>query len=191
MSLKSNLVTRKLVLVGVMAALMSVAAFVRIPIPPVAISLQSLVVLLSGLVLGPWLGAASQIVYILLGLMGLPVFTAGGGLSYLFKPSFGYLLGFIPAAWLIGRSFHPQQKAEKKKLLGVAILAHLVIYAIGLPYLYISLRFFAGTPVPFLTLLKTGFLIFLPGDILKSIFFVAVGQRLAGHHTLASFRESC
>jgi biotin transport system substrate-specific component len=52
--------------------------------------------------LGSKLGALSQLIYVVLGLIGIPVFTKGGGLSYIFEPSFGYLIGFILAACIIG-----------------------------------------------------------------------------------------
>lgn len=182
---------QKMVLVGIFTALMCIGAFLRVPLPPVAVSLQSLVVLLSGLVLGPKLGPVVQVVYIALGLVGVPVFTEGGGIAYIFKPSFGYLLGFIPAAWIIGKTLPGAGGQGLGRFLTAAIGAHLVIYALGLPYLYVALNFFGGTAVPFTALAKTGFLIFLPGDIIKSIFFVAVARRIAGNHTLTSFRESC
>ena len=53
--------------------------------------------------LGSRLGALSQLVYVVLGLIGIPVFTAGGGISYIFKPTFGYLLGYIIGAYVIGK----------------------------------------------------------------------------------------
>ncbi len=182
---------RILMVVGLMTALMCVSAFVRIPVPPVAITLQSVVVLLSGLVLGPQLGPLAQGIYLALGLIGLPVFSQGGGLGYIFQPSFGYLLGFVPAAWFIGHGVHGLKTASTKRLLILAIGAHLLIYAIGLPYLYLALRYFMGTPVEFLPLVYSGCLLFLPGDFLKSAFFVVIAKRLTNNHTLTTFRESC
>lgn len=67
------------------------------------LTLQVPMVWLSGLALGPWYGLASQAVMLLVGLAGLPIFLEGGGPAYVLKPTFGYLLGFLPAAWIAGR----------------------------------------------------------------------------------------
>ncbi|NLY56574.1 MAG: biotin transporter BioY [Firmicutes bacterium] len=186
-----NWSSRTVVLVAMFTALMSVAAFIQIPLPPVAISLQTLVALLAGLVLGPRLGPLSILVYLAIGLVGVPVFTAGGGISYVLKPSFGYLVGFIPAAWLVGYFTKQSKELVMGKLLLLAACAHLVIYAIGVPYLYLALKYFSGTPVSLAFILKSGFLIFLPGDLLKSLFFMVVAPRINRLHTIGAFREFC
>lgn len=77
------------------------------------------------------------------------------------------------------------------KLLLLAACAHLVIYAIGVPYLYLALKYFSGTPVSLAFILKSGFLIFLPGDLLKSLFFMVVAPRINRLHTIGAFREFC
>ena len=92
MTLRSR--TRNIVLVSLTVALTAAGAWVRIPLGPVPVSLQTLFVLLSGAVLGSGLGAMSMCVYLALGLIGLPVFTAGGGPGYVLSPTFGFLLSF-------------------------------------------------------------------------------------------------
>jgi biotin transport system substrate-specific component len=80
----------------------ALSAYVRIPVPgsPVPITLQTFFVLLAGAVLGRKLGAASQIGYVILGAVGLPIFQgAGYGIAYLFGPTGGYLMGFAAAAY--------------------------------------------------------------------------------------------
>ncbi|HOO47090.1 MAG TPA: biotin transporter BioY, partial [Deltaproteobacteria bacterium] len=84
---------RLLSLIPICSALTAAGAFIKIPIAPVPITLQNFFVILSGIILGPKAGALSQIVYIIIGLIGLPVFSGGGGPSYIFKPTFGYILG--------------------------------------------------------------------------------------------------
>ena len=79
--------TYKMILVSIFAALTAVGAFIKIPLPPVPFTLQVFFVILSGLLLGSRMGLASQIVYIALGLVGVPVFTEGGGLQYIFHPT--------------------------------------------------------------------------------------------------------
>ena len=81
----------------------AVGAFISIPIPPVPITLQTLFTYLAGALLGGRLGALSQFVYLLLGVMGLPVFALGkAGFGVLFGPTGGYIIGFIGSAYVIG-----------------------------------------------------------------------------------------
>ena len=95
--------TRKLVYTALFAALTAAGAFLRIPMGFSSVTLQYLFTAMAGLLLGRRWGAVSQAVYVLLGLVGLPIFTMGGGLGYVFQPTFGFLLGLIPAAWVVGR----------------------------------------------------------------------------------------
>ena len=95
--------TRQLVRTALFAALTAVGAFLKIPLGPSAITLQFFFTAMAGCLLGSGCGALSQLIYVALGLLGLPVFTAGGGFSYVLHPTFGFLLGLIPAAWVIGR----------------------------------------------------------------------------------------
>ncbi|MBI4972331.1 MAG: biotin transporter BioY, partial [Candidatus Omnitrophica bacterium] len=101
-----NRVVCRFIGVAVLVILTSLGAFVRIPLPftPVPITLQTFFVLLSGAFLGSNLGAVTQLSYILLGVSGLPIFTAAGsGPLYLFGPTAGYLWGFVLASLFIGK----------------------------------------------------------------------------------------
>ena len=90
-----KLTVRELVLCGLFIALITVGTFIRIPIGNDVYTLQFLFTLLAGLVLGARLGALAVGAYVLLGLVGVPVFATGGGFGYIAQPTFGYLLGFI------------------------------------------------------------------------------------------------
>lgn len=97
-------------------------------------------VLLTGCVGGQNAGAIAQIAYLVLGLFWLPIFAQGGGLEYLQEPSFGYLLGFVPGAWLCGRlAFLTKAKPETLAVscLGGLLVIHFcgMIYLVGLAYL--------------------------------------------------------
>ena len=98
-----NQKTRELVLCALFTALTAVGAFIKIPVPVVPFTLQFLFTMLAGLLLGGRLGAISVGAYAVLGLLGLPIFTEGGGFWYLLKPSFGYILGFIVGAYVTGK----------------------------------------------------------------------------------------
>lgn len=91
-----NTRTRKLVYTALFAALTAVGAFLRIPMGYSSVTLQYLFTAMAGLLLGRKWGALSQAVYVLLGLVGLPIFTMGGGFGYVFQPTFGFLLGADP-----------------------------------------------------------------------------------------------
>ena len=86
--------TKGVIYCGLFTALIAVGAFIKIPIPVVPFTLQYLFTMLAGLLLGSRLGTVSVLSYMLLGLAGLPIFSEGGGLWYVFKPSFGYIIGF-------------------------------------------------------------------------------------------------
>ena len=94
--------TKEMVLFGLFTALIAIGAFIKIPVPVCPFTLQLLFTTLAGLILGSRNGACSVGLYVLLGLAGVPVFTEGGGPSYIFQPTFGYLIGFIAGAWLTG-----------------------------------------------------------------------------------------
>ena len=94
--------TRMLALAALFAVVTAAANFIKIPVGVVPITLLFFATALAGVLLGPRWGAVSQVVYVVLGLVGLPIFTGGGGLGYVLQPSFGFLLGLIPAAWVIG-----------------------------------------------------------------------------------------
>lgn len=92
-----------------MASIIAVLSFISIPLPfsPVPITLQTLGVMLSGLLLGPQLGSISVGLYLIAGTLGLPIFAGGAaGIGVLMGPSGGYLLGFLPGAWMIGTLSH-------------------------------------------------------------------------------------
>ena len=95
--------TRGIVLSALYAVLTALAARISVPLGAVPVTLQVLVVLLSGFLLGKKLGALSQVAYIAMGLFGFPVFTTGGGIQSVLSPTFGYILGFVPMAWCAGR----------------------------------------------------------------------------------------
>ena len=130
-----NTRTRKLVYTALFAALTAVGAFLRIPMVYSSVTLQYLFTAMAGLLLGRRWGALSQAVYVLLGLVGLPIFTMGGGFGYVFQPTFGFLLGLIPAAWVVGAVAGESLDPKRMALASLAGLA--ALYAVqpkGLPF---------------------------------------------------------
>ena len=173
-----KLKTRDLVLVALFAALTAIGAFIRIPIPYVPITLQFVFCAFSGLLLGSKLGALSQAIYVALGLAGLPIFTAGGGIGYIFNPTFGYLLGFILCAFVIGRVTEKINKLSIIKILGAVLFGLFFIYLIGVPYLYLIYNLYLGSPKAITWALYNGFLITIWKDVLLSIAISIIGARV-------------
>ena len=125
--------TLMLVLTALFAALTAVGAFFKIPFALAAISLQFLFTAMAGILLGAGYGALSQLVYVLIGLVGVPIFALGGGFSYVLQPTFGFLLGLIPSAFVIGKLAKRPLTFWRTALAMLAGLA--VLYAVGVPYL--------------------------------------------------------
>ena len=156
---------RTMTRVALFAALTAVGAFIRIPLGYSSITLQTFFTAMAGCVLGPWYGALSQLWYVALGLVGLPIFTQGGGIGYLMQPTCGFLIGLIPAAWVIGRI--AGRKPEPKQIVPACLLGYGVLYAIGVPYMALILNTFLGKGMGFSAIMWAGMIPFLPGDMIK------------------------
>jgi biotin transport system substrate-specific component len=167
----------KLTLVAMFASLTAVGAFIRIPLPYVPLTLQVFFVFLAGVLLGPRLGALSQIIYILLGLIGLPIFAEGGGIGYVLHPSFGFLLGFVVVSYFIGLCLANDSTLSFWKTFTVGIIGIILLYLIAVPYLYIILKKVIGADVSLYTSF-VGMLVFVPGDILKALGVALIAPRI-------------
>jgi biotin transport system substrate-specific component len=162
---------RQLVLAGLFTALTVVGAFIKIPFYPVPITLQTLMTALAGLFLIPRWAALSQIVYVMLGLLGAPVFANGGGLDYVLRPTFGYLFLLPFAAALI--SFL-QRRAHSAKFLPMfsnVVLGLLLVLIGGGIWLYLNMRYIAFIDFQFWTAMLSGTILFFPATLFKA--FVA------------------
>ena len=144
------------------AALIVVGAYLRIPIGPVPIVLSNFFVILAGAVLGAKWGGASIALYLLLGIVGLPVFAGGGGLAYLRGPTGGFLLGYLPAGVLAGIIVTWKKRTNLSCILGL-IAGAILIYVAGVPWLKVALE--KTWPEAF----TIGMLPFLPGDAAKVV----------------------
>jgi biotin transport system substrate-specific component len=166
---------RRVIAVAAFALATALAAYVRVPIPftPVPITLQTLFVILSGVMLGPRLGAAAQLSYLAMGIAGLPVFAAGIGAAALFGPTGGYLLAFPAAAFLAGIVTGPmgtRSASVALRLLAGLTAASLLILVSGAAWLGVFTGNMAGA-------FALGFVPFLVGDALKVAFAALVAWR--------------
>jgi len=135
---------RNLTLASIFTALMIVGAFVRIPFPFLPVTLQAFICAVAGLFLGPRTGAISMAVYALLGLSGLPVFAQGGGISYIFNGSFGFIAGFIAGTYVIGVISRHNKNHGAASLIKAVLAGLAVIYILGMAYMFIILRYYTG-----------------------------------------------
>jgi len=170
---------RLLLLSSLFAILTAVSSMFIIPLPFVPITLQVAVVLLSGLLLGAKGGAISQAFYVLLGLIGLPVFIGGvGGIQHIFSPTFGFLIGFIAAAATTG--LFARYAKSFYSCLFACFAGIVAMYTIALPLLFVNLKYVVGMDIGFVRLLQIGLIPFLIPDILKACAAAAVAVRLKG-----------
>ena len=172
-----HLNTRELVLCGLFIALITAGTFIRIPVGTDVYTLQFLFTLLSGLVLGARLGAITVSAYVLLGLLGVPVFASGGGPAYILQPTFGYLLAFILQAWLGGFYARQGSTVSYGRLLAANLLGMVIVYVIGISWFYLFSNYVIDTPIPLWTaIFYCGVLQVIP-DFLLCLAAAAIGLR--------------
>ncbi len=172
-------------------------AYIKIPLPHVPVTLQTFVVIMSGNIIGARYGAVSQIVYLATGLLGAPIFAYGGGPGYIFQPTFGYLLGYPFCAIVIGmliKILLPDANGGNYSKFRIFFsylfsdfVGVLTIFLFGLSYFYFNLRYglyldldnaARFTEISWQNILKTGFLVFVPIDIIKVILASGLTMKL-------------
>ena len=162
--MKKKFTTRDLILCALFTALSAIGAFIRIPVPLVPFTLQITFTTLAGLLLGSKKGAISVAVYVLMGLIGIPVFTQGGGFSYVLKPSFGFLVAFIIGAFVTGLIIEKKQNPFG--------------YVLGAIYFYIICNFVINAPVSIGKTVMSCFVLVAPGNIALAILAALVAKRI-------------
>lgn len=170
--------TKQLVLASLFTALIVVGTFIRIPIPVVPFTLQFLFTNLAALLLGGRRGSVSVLVYMLLGLIGLPVFTGGGGIGYIFQPTFGYIMGFVVGAYAAGKIVERSKEKSTKTMLIAGFVNLGIVYAIGMVYYYCIANYYANAPIGVGALILYCFLLAVPGDIVLCFISAGLGKRL-------------
>lgn len=177
--MKINDMTR----IAIFTVLTIVGTRIMIPVPMVPFTLQTLVCMTAGIVLGAKYGAASQALYMLLGLAGLPVFTSGAGIGAVLTPSFGYVVGFIACAWVSGIISAWLKKAQGRLTpagcFAAAFAGVITAYIFGLIHLYIILNFYMeNSSASLFKVLSIGFLTTIGGDIIKAGLCAVISVKL-------------
>ena len=180
-SRRSAIIAREIALVTGFALLTAALAQVRIPLgfTPVPVTGQTLAVLLAGASLGAWRGASSQLLYWLLGMVGLPFYSnATSGWSVATGPTMGYLVGFKVAAAVVGRLAEHHQDSKVLTSIAAMTLGSVIIYAFGATWLAIDLGIPLATGET--NAIALGVAPFLVGDVIKMC--------LAGAATASTWR---
>jgi biotin transport system substrate-specific component len=163
------------VLACLFAALISVGAYISLPLPgsPVPVVLQNMLILLAALVLGPLWGLAATSLYLVLGTIGLPVFAGGtGGVARLMGLTGGYLVGYLPGSFLAGLvSRSGAIKIWRNALASLLCMA--VVYLFGVVHLKFVLD------ASWAKAIAEGLIPFLPGDVVKILLASVLAARLA------------
>ena len=166
-----------LALPAVFAALIAAGAFMIVPMPgvPVPLVLQNMLAVLAGLLLGPWKGCLSVLLFLMLGALGFPVFSGGhGGLAWLAGPTGGYLAAYPVAAFVGGFiSKGPGTRPRTALRTSLAtVLAFTIILCLG------AARLMSYKSISWIAALGVGILPFILGDSVKAVLAALIGIRL-------------
>lgn len=167
-----------LAVISLFTSLIIVGAYVRIPFPVVPLTLQTFFVILSAILLRPESAFISSLLYIFLGLAGLPVFTKGGGISYIFEPTFGYIAGFAISTFVVSHALSKFKSRSIPFLTFSGLFGILIIYLIGMTYMYFIMNFYTQNPIGFFSMFTINFLLTIFGDILKCIACAIIAGKL-------------
>ena len=148
--------TKTLIYCSLFTALIAAGAFIKIPVPVVPFTLQYLFTMLAG----------------------LPIFSEGGGLWYVFKPSFGYIIGFCLGTYVTGRIAEHLKKKTIFRYLLANLAGLMIVYACGMIYYYVICNYVINTPIGIWPLILYCFLLAVPGDIALSILGAIIARRV-------------
>jgi len=177
--------SKNLVFTALFAAISAVSGFIAVPIPgtPIPIVLQNMMVVLSGMLLGPLLGTASTVMFIVSGLLGLPVLSGGtGGFAKLMGPTGGFIIGYafssLAAGLVAGRPTMGKRISVVRTVIA-AVLGFFIMYVPGV------LHFMKSLDKTFSETLALCVLPYLPGDAVKTVLCVILAKAL--RPSVASF----
>ena len=173
---------RDMTLISLFAVLSIVGAKISLPILAIPFTFQFIISLLTGIVLGARRALLAQGLYLMMGLIGLPVFAKGGGLAYVFEPSFGYLIGMALGAGLVGffaDRLDPQGHGLVIwKQIPINFLSLAIVYTLGVSYLFLIKNFYAGQSLNFVKAIQFGMVPFMVNDSIYCVVAALIAPRL-------------
>ncbi|MBR4891459.1 MAG: biotin transporter BioY [Clostridia bacterium] len=156
-----------LTLSALFCTLIIIGSFIKIPMPNMMpMTLQTFFVLLAGLLLNVKASTLATITYMALGLIGLPIFSGGGGIGYVLMPNFGFIIGFIVATVIISVITQKLQNRKLWQYIVVSLLGITVIYIIGIFYFAFITNVYNKGDYSAIWFIQTVFLPFLPKEII-------------------------
>lgn len=159
--------TVRLVRIAVFVALIIVGAFVKFPVGIVPVSMQFAFCMFASLMLGGVDSFVCVAIYVVMGLVGIPVFSQGGGFAYVLQPTFGYVLGFLiaaPVGGFVARGLKNDAVLKFWRLILGALCSLVIVYVVGVTYMYLMLNFYVGTAMSASKAWLVGCAVFLPTD---------------------------
>lgn len=176
----SNNRSRNTVLAAFGTVLIIIGTWLKINTPLVPITFQFFIVVLLSLVLGPRRASFSVLAYIVMGLIGLPVFAGGGGLHYFLSPSFGYIYGFYLAVVVSGILLWKEEMSIARQL-AMSLLLTLIVYACGTAHLYLVQRFLHDEILTVKQLFAVSLFRTLAKDLVLNVFAVLLSRQIKAH----------
>lgn len=173
-----KLTVREMTLISLFTALTAIGAFIKIPTPIVPFTLQFLFCTYAGLLLGAKHGLYSQLLYLAVGLLGIPIFTNGGGITYVLQPTFGYLIGFAACACIVGKFVDLGRQIRFWPVFGVIILGLAAVYLFGVAHLYLIMNIYLQKELTFTAILAIGFLPYIVFDVLQGALIALTAVRV-------------
>ena len=159
---------------GIGLALMIICSKISFMVGAIPISLQTFAVFICSLILG-WKASLVFLTYTILGLVGLPIFTSGGGFAYIYSPTFGFIISFIVASLVIGIA----SNSEKKYLKYITSLCGLLIVnIIGVAYMYFIFNFYMDASYSLLYIIQIGVSPFILKDIIIAVVSCIIYSRI-------------
>lgn len=166
---------KEVTLIGIFTAITVIFAQISIPIPfsPVPITLSIFGVFMTALILGSKCGTLSQLIYVLLGLCGLPVFSGfHGGIDVIAGPKGGYILSYPVMVLVVGLMLEKKKQVSITDMIGMLVIGLIICYSIGATWLAIAIKADAAKAI------AVGIAPFLPLDILKVVVAAVVGHQV-------------
>lgn len=158
--------------------LIVVGAFIKIPIPVCPFTLQFFFTTMAGVLLGGKRGAISVLLYVVIGLVGVPVFAEGGGFWYVLNPTFGYLIGFIIGSYVTGKLSQKKGWESAFRIFLASFVGLLIVYACGMIYYYVIGNFVINSPIGIWALFLYCFLLAVPGDLALCVLAAVTTKRI-------------
>lgn len=176
----NKLKIKDLILIALFIVLITIGAFIKIPLPifPVPITFQLLIVFLSGFVLKKYHGSIASLLYCLMGLFGLPIFTTGGGFTYITNLSFGYIIGFIVCSFIVSLVVNRYKNPTFKHYLLAGFVGWFALYFVALSYALFLYTKILYLPFETTVFLLSFFIIFIPNDLISLYLAIVIAKRL-------------